>query len=399
MKKSFLLLLVIVGLAIPLACSNNNNPTSPAPTATPTTVPTNWAGYTNTATPSNTPTGTATATNVTATFTGTPTSTPSVTPTPTGPTSTPTNTLTYTPTTTATNTLTPFPTPMPAYVTSIPSINHANGVAFNAATNFLYVAQGDGQSVSMVQIFNASLGPVTTLTSYGTTVFGNPSAVAVNSAGSTFYVLDEIKNAVYAFSVNLSPSFSCSPVASWTGYGAGTFSAPEGIAVDSSGNVYVTDTQNNVVDEFGPLGANTAQYGGVDNGYTSFGEPSGIAVAGTTIFVADSDNEDIRLYSPFGTSAAAPITTIPGADIFGIAVDSSGNVYAADSINGQVEQYSGNGLLSTGSFLLTQWSGSSAPTPFISPDGVALTGTGNIWVADYGSTTSSFTGSLTQFQP
>jgi DNA-binding beta-propeller fold protein YncE len=388
----------MAGLAIPMACKNNSNPTAPVPTATFTA--TNWAGYTNTPTPTSTPTATSTATNIngyTSTFTAT------ASPTATGPTATPTNTISYTPTITytltftATNTSTPYSlTPLP-FKQNGPSVQDPNGVAYNPSTGLLYVAEGDGgASGNEVLVFNASnLGsPVTTLTAYSGTAFGNPYGVAVNSAGSTLYVLDSVDNAVYAFNVS-----SYAPVTSWSGYGTTSFNAPEGIAVDSSTNcnggpcVYVADTQNNLVDEFDANGVTIAQWNGADSGYSSFEEPSAVAVAGTTVFVADADNEVVRQYSSLsgGVTATAPVA-IPGSDIFGLAVDGSGNIYAADSANSQVEMYTTAGALETA------WNGSSGPSSFLSPDGLALTGTGDLWVTDWNNG-PSHTGTLNEFGP
>lgn len=393
MKKSFLFLILAVGLAIPFACSKNSNPISPAPTATFTPVPTNWAGYTNTFTTTSTPTATPTVTGVTATATSTPTSTATLTPTatatatPPGPTGTPTNTITYTPTITGTPTSTPYTLAQPSAIQNGPSVEDPNGVAYNSTTSLLYVAEGEeGASGNEVQVFNSGLGAVTTLTSYSSTPFGNPWGVAVNSAGTTIYVLDAVNNAVYAFNA------SYAPVTSWSGYGGGSFNAPEGIAVDSNGNVYVADTQNKMVDEFTSAGATIAQWNGADSGYSSFVEPSAVAIAGTTIFVADADNEVIRQYSPLGTVATAPITTVAGSDIFGVAADGNGNVYAADAFNGQVEMYTTAGALETA------WSGPSGGSTFVSPDGLALVGTGDIWVTDFGNGPSG-TGTLTEFGP
>jgi DNA-binding beta-propeller fold protein YncE len=395
MKKSFLLLIIVVGLVLPLACSSNNNPTSPAPTATFTPVPTNWAGYTNTPTPSNTPTGTPTATTVTATFTGTPTLTPSATPTPTGPTQTPTNTITDTPTTTPTNTTTPYSVTAPVFIQNGPSVQVPNGVAYNSTTNQLYVAEGeDGASGNQVQIFNASsLGAVTTLTSYGMTVFGNPYGVATNSAGTTIYVLDAVNNSVYVYS---SAGATLTSWSSWTGGSKTSFNYPEGIAVTTIGtadDIYVADTENNTVEEFSLTGGTFTYQGQWNSGMGgAFSSPSAVALdAGGNLYVADAGNELIQIYN--GSSWNNSWPTVPGSDVFGIAADGSGNLYAADLDNSQVEIYNA----STGA-LETAWNGSSAPSSFVYPDGIALAGSGYLWVTDFTNGPSG-DGTLTEFGP
>jgi hypothetical protein len=83
---------------------------------------------------------------------------------------------------------------------------------------------------------------------------------------------------------------------------------------------------------------------------------------------------------------------MPNSDLFGIAVDGSGNVYLADAGNSFVEEYNNNGTT-----LLTEWNGSSSPSRFVSPDGVVLTGS-DIWVTDF-ENGSSNKGTLTEFGP
>jgi DNA-binding beta-propeller fold protein YncE len=261
-------------------------------------------------------------------------------------------------------------------------------VAVNSAGTTLYVAEGNGPGYTNAVVVFAGTSAVTTLTAYNSTAFGNPYGVAVNSGGTTFYVVDAVNNAVYAFN-----AATYAPVTSWSAYGATSLKAPEGVAVDGSGNVYVADTGNNLVEEFNGNGVTLANWNGADNGYSSFDEPSAVVVAGTTVYVADAANEVIRSYSPLGTSAGAPITTVAGSDVFGIAVDGSGNVYAADAAvgNSLVEEYSNAGAL------LTEWNGSSSPSAFVSPDGVALTAGGDAWVTDFQN--GSGKGTLTEFGP
>ncbi len=395
-KKHFLTIFILAGgLALPWACSNNNNPTSPAPTPTFTAVPTNWAGYTNTFTPTNTPTATATPTGITATFTYTPTFTPTGTFTPPGPTASFTNTPTFTPTVTSTNTATPYPAAVPYNIQGGPSVEFPNGVAYSPSSSYLYVAEGDGQSVSMVQIFNSGLGAVTTLTAYGSTTFGDPSGVAVNSAGSTFYVVDSIKSAVYVFTSNGTAAVSWS---SWTG---GTFSAfdhPEGIAVTtiaSIDHIYVADTDNDTVEEFTLSGTTVNYVNQWDTGTTAFSIPSAVALDGSNnLYVADAGNDLVQIFNGSSwNSWPTDVSYLTDTDIWGIAVDGNQNVYTADTLNNQVEIFSNSGVLESA------WTGPSGGSTFVSPDGVALTGTTNynIWVSDYEN--GSGTGTLTEFAP
>ena len=405
MKKIFLTLMVLVGIAFPWACSKNNNPVSPALTATPVPTATTWANYTPTITP--TPTGgtaTSTPTNFngyTSTITFTPTVTYTLTSTSTlvpnatntftcTPTSTCTSTATPTDTVTATFTNTPYNypnnSPTPSYITSGPSvIQYPNGLAVNSAGTTVYVAEstGDPNSPSnSIQILNSSLSPVGSITGFGTTAFGSPNGVAVNPINGNIFVVDSVSNAVYEFT---SAGVTVLSWSSWSGGMVTSFNQPEGIAVDSTGNIYVADSYNSTVEEF--TAGNAVTYGNQWNlGVSSI--PSAIAVDGSgNLFVADAGQTLVQYYNG---SAWTSWPTVSGSDLFGIAVDSSDNVYTADAGNGLMEEYTKSGSLETA------WDGPN--NDFIDPDGVViLPGSGNILVADY--TGPNGTGSLQEFGP
>jgi sugar lactone lactonase YvrE len=140
---------------------------------------------------------------------------------------------------------------------------------------------------------------------------------------------------------------------------AASFNSPYGVAVDSSGNVYVADTNNQRIRKITPNGTVMTLAGAGDFGYAdgigtaaSFGSPQGVAVDSSgNVYVADKDNSRIRKITPNGT-----VTTLAGgnegyadgigtaASFYspsGVAVDSSGNVYVADSYNHRIRKILG----------------------------------------------------------
>ncbi len=100
-----------------------------------------------------------------------------------------------------------------------------------------------------------------------------PASIALDSSGNV-YVTDTNNNRIEKFSGD--GKF----LAKWgsEGTGEGQFNGPRGIAVDSMGNVYVTDTGNGRVEKFTCAGNFIAQFGSQGVGDGKFDSPSGVAV-------------------------------------------------------------------------------------------------------------------------
>ncbi len=191
---------------------------------------------------------------------------------------------------------------------------------------------------------------------------------------------------------------------------AARFDEPIGIAVGSSGNVYVADEGNDTIRKITPAGVVTTlagspgQTGSADGTGSAarFTFPSGIAVnAAGNVYVGD-ETDTIREITPAGV-----VTTLAGdADhqgttdgtgstaLFeqpaGLAVDAAGNVYVADIGADTIRKITPAGVVTTlagspGQTGSADGTGSAARFSF--PTSVAVDGTGNVYVADNGNDT------------
>jgi DNA-binding beta-propeller fold protein YncE len=210
--------------------------------------------------------------------------------------------------------------------------------------------------------------------------FENPCAVAVDGSGNV-YVSDTYNNRVQKF------TSTGTYLTQWgtQGGGNGQFYSPYGISVDATGNVYVVDTYNNRVQKFTSTGEYLTQFQAQGTGVVAgLYYPWGAAVdASGNLYVADSMNSRVIKFSSSGTQQGEMGQQGYGDGQFiyprGVAVDGSGNVYVADSENHRVEKFS-----STGAYL-TQWgTKGSGNGQFSTPYGVAVDGSGNVYVLDMG---------------
>jgi uncharacterized protein (TIGR03437 family) len=195
---------------------------------------------------------------------------------------------------------------------------------------------------------------------------------------------------------------------------AATMNSPSNVAVDSSGTVYFTDTNNNVVRKV-TKDANIATAAGNQTNGTTFGgdgglainaslyRPSGVAVdAAGNVYIADTSNNRIRKI----TVSTGIITTIAGGVTAGysgdgkaavnaslknpvaVAVDSSGNLYIADSGNHVIRKITGTTITTVAGNGTPGFSGDNGiafPLAQLNnPKGVVVDPSGNIFIADTG---------------
>ena len=184
-------------------------------------------------------------------------------------------------------------------------------------------------------------------------------------------------------------------VAQWGSFGSedGQFVRPEGICVDSEGNVYVTDTYyvadsgsiqevNNRIQKFDNNGTFITKWGSDGTGPGQFSYPKGIVADGDDmIYVVEQNNHRIQKFDADGLYLTQWGSEGSGDGQFkkpgGIAADSAGNIYVADTQNHRIQKFD-----STGTFITKWGSQGSANGQFNFPLAIAVSSDDYIYVGD-----------------
>jgi sugar lactone lactonase YvrE len=235
-------------------------------------------------------------------------------------------------------------------------------IAYDAAGN-LYIADLNNNVIRKVDL----AGIVTTVAGNGEQGFAgdggaatsaqldSPAGVAVNAAGD-IYIADTHNQRIRKVSGGTITTIAGTGVAGFSGDSGAAASAqlsnPTALALDSSGNLLIADTDNHRIRK----------------------------ISGTTITTVAGNGE--QAFSGDGALATAAGIDSPN----GVAVDAAGKIYIGDTRNQRVRVVDATGVISTlagnGSKAYGGDGGTAAGASLARPRGLSIDAQGNIYIAD-----------------
>lgn len=277
-----------------------------------------------------------------------------------------------------------------AYATYLSKTGYGNVIQFTTGSDLT-------GTFGQVSTFAGSLSGGFTNGTLTGAQFDNPMGIATDGSGN-LYIADSFNSAIRKISadgevITVAGNGSL-------GYVNGTgsvaqFYSPSALALDATGNIFVTDRGNNAIRKITPAGVVTTFAGNGVAGYTdgtgtaaSFNTPSGIAIdAAGNLIIADSGNNLIRKVTPAGV-----VTTLAGSRTAGylngtgtaanfnkpsaIAIDATGNMYVAEAANGAIRKINAD-------LLVTTFAGGTNVTALLgSPNALSIDAGGNFWISD-----------------
>jgi uncharacterized protein (TIGR03437 family) len=222
-----------------------------------------------------------------------------------------------------------------------------------------------------------------------------PTGIAVDKSGN-LYIADGLNNRVRKVSGGVISTVAGNGTAGYTGDKGPATSAelnnPTAVALDSSGNLYIADSANNVVRMVSSSGTITTFAGDNTVGYSGdmalatgaqLSNPVGVvADSAGNVYIADAGNNVIRQVYSGNIVTYAEGFTQPDA----VAVDLAGNIYVADTQGRRIVKYSNSGIYTTiAGNGYGEFSGDNGPGPsaaLYDPMGLTVDPSGNVYIAD-----------------
>jgi sugar lactone lactonase YvrE len=255
------------------------------------------------------------------------------------------------------------------------------GLGLDGSGN-VYVADQSSEAVKQIPLGCVSAGCVKTLASG----FMYPTGLSVDGAGNLFFTdFTNSNSSISSSSDNLVEEipYGCASSSCLMALGSG-FNLPDGVGVDVSGNVFVSDWGNNAIKQLvavnGVIPASPA-INVLAGGFTGQTGPDGLVLdASGNIYAANHDNGHALYEIPIG-GGYSTLNTISSSFMApeDAALDGTGNIYVVDETTNALYE-----LPAVGGSLPSPPTINTLANNFNSPEGVVVDALGNIYVADWG---------------
>ncbi|MGZ3812377.1 MAG: putative Ig domain-containing protein [Mucilaginibacter sp.] len=228
-------------------------------------------------------------------------------------------------------------------------------------------------------------------------LFNGPQQLIGDSQGN-LYITDTNNNAIRKISADGTVTTFAGSLTGASGYQDGAdvsalFNFPDGITIDATGNLFVSDYNNNMIRKITPAGV-------VSTFYTATGlfGPGGICFdnSGNLIVAAQDANQVVKI-------TPASVSTVIAGSVSGasgyvngtgteavfytptdVKADAAGNLYVVDFVNNDIRKITPAGVVTTFSGTLASTDAPENPYPFRNPTGIAMGAGGIMYVADLG---------------
>jgi uncharacterized protein (TIGR03437 family) len=267
-------------------------------------------------------------------------------------------------------------------------INFASGIAVNTNGD-VFIADTDNHKIKKI----TPLGIITTFAgstagdnNIGIGQLRNPIGIEIDPAGN-IYVADTGNHKIK----KITPSGLITTIAGSTlgdsNLGLGQFNQPSNIQVDAIGNLFIADKGNHKIKKITSNGVITTIAGSTEGddvaGLGQFVLPNSIAINPTgEVYISDTGNNKIKKVNQNGS-----ISTFINSQLSlpsGIVFDSSGNLYVADVFGNQIKKITPSLIVTTVAGNNSSGDSNVGLGQFNNPRDIAIDALGNLYVADRG---------------
>lgn len=242
---------------------------------------------------------------------------------------------------------------------------------------------------------------------------GLVSGIAVDASGNLYIADSENQRIRKVTTAGVISTYAGVGISGYSGDGgsaaAARFYGPQGLALDTAGNLYVADAYNNRIRKISAVGIISTVAGNGNRAFSGDGGPATAAALGNqsavtvdatgNLYVVDTLNARIRKVSPGGTISTiagtgnskfggdgGPATSAFLNSALGVSLDAAGNLFVADSLNNRIRKISPSGIITTvagnGNYVFAGDGDRAVGASMSSPTSVISDAAGNLYICD-----------------